>query len=284
MGHHDVEVQALDEEGVRTLLEWADKQGWRPGIDDASPYFAADAEGFLGCFVDGQLVSTISAVRYGDTYGFMGLFICHPDFRGQGFGMIVWNAAIRRLEGRTIGLNGVVRQQENYKRSGFKLAHNNVRYSGIASADMPMDSRISIVGKGILPSLIAYDRNYFPEERTAFLEKWLEPMNPLRRGLYAVVDGRVCGYGVIRAAHDSYRIGPLVADTPEIADLLFRGLAGSAKGQMIHLDMPEVNEEALKLAERYDLSPMFTTGRMYKGQDPNLPLNQIYAITTLQLG
>ena len=191
---------------------------------------------------------------------------------------------MRRLEGRTIGLDGVVEEQDNYAKSGFKLVHQNMRYCGLSDVTMPMDQRISIIGKGILPSIIEYDRNSFPAERSAFLERWLEPMNPMRRGVYLVEHGAVRGYGVIRAARDGYRIGPLTAETPEGADLLFRALAGSAKGQMINIDLPLPNEHAVELAERYDLSPVFATARMYKGQDPNLPLDKIYSFASFELG
>ncbi|MGG9999225.1 GNAT family N-acetyltransferase [Pseudovibrio ascidiaceicola] len=280
----DTEIRVMDEDGILTMLDWAAQEGWNPGEDDAPSYYAADPGGFLGCYLNNQLVSMVSAVQYGEAFGFLGFYICHPEFRRQGLGAVIWNAAMKRLEGRTIGLDGVVEEQDNYAKSGFKLVHQNMRYSGLSDVTMPMDQRISIIGKGILPSIIEYDRNYFPAERSAFLERWMEPMNPMRRGLYLVEEGIVRGYGVIRAARDGYRIGPMVAETPEGADLLFRALAGSAKGQMINIDLPLPNEQAVELAERYDLSPVFATARMYKGQDPNLPLDKIYSFASYELG
>ncbi|SFJ94958.1 Acetyltransferase (GNAT) domain-containing protein [Pseudovibrio ascidiaceicola] len=280
----DTEIRVMDEDGILTMLDWAAQEGWNPGEDDAPSYYAADPGGFLGCYLNNQLVSMVSAVQYSEAFGFLGFYICHPEFRRQGLGAVIWNAAMKRLEGRTIGLDGVVAEQDNYAKSGFKLVHQNMRYSGLSDVTMPMDQRISIIGKGILPSIIEYDRNYFPAERSAFLERWMEPMNPMRRGLYLVEEGIVRGYGVIRAARDGYRIGPMVAETPEGADLLFRALAGSAKGQMINIDLPLPNEQAVELAERYDLSPVFATARMYKGQDPNLPLDKIYSFASYELG
>ncbi len=278
------EIRVMDEDGILTMLEWAAQEGWNPGEDDAPSYYAADPGGFLGCFLNNQLVSMISAVQYGETFGFLGFYICHPEFRRQGLGTTIWNAAMRRLEGRTIGLDGVVEEQDNYARSGFRPVHQNMRYCGLSYVNTPMDQRISIIGKGIMPSIIRYDRNYFPAERSAFLKRWMEPLNPVRRGVYLVEEGRVRGYGVIRAARDGYRIGPLVAETPEGADLLFRALAGNIKGQVINIDLPLPNEHAVELAERYELSPVFATVRMYKGQDPNLPLEKIYSFASFELG
>ena len=63
-------------------------------------------------------------------FAFLGFYIVRPDLRGRGYGLRIWNAAVDHAGGRTIGLDGVVAQQENYKKSGFRLAYANVRYGG----------------------------------------------------------------------------------------------------------------------------------------------------------
>lgn len=65
---------------------------------------------------------------------------------------------------------------------------------------------------------------------------------------------------------------------------MFRTLAGQVKGQTIILDTPEPNAAALLMAEKYELSPEFETFRMYRGLAPDLPLDQLYGITTFELG
>src|SRR5687767_13477747 len=99
---------------VETLVDWAAGEGWNPGRNDAAAFHAADPDGFLGGFVGGEMVSGISAVAYGADFGFIGLYICRPDMRGKGYGRAVWDAGMARLEGRTVGLDGVPAQQANY--------------------------------------------------------------------------------------------------------------------------------------------------------------------------
>ena len=84
----------------------------------------------------------ISAVRYGSGFGFIGFYIVRPNFRGQGYGLQIWNAAMARLAGRTIGLDGVVAQQDNYRKSGFVLAWNNARFEGLGGGPRPADGAI----------------------------------------------------------------------------------------------------------------------------------------------
>ena len=76
----------------------------------------------------------------------------------------------------------------------------------------------------------------------------------------------------------------MFADDEERADILFRALAASANGPPIFLDCPEPNRSAVDLATRDGLSPVFETARMYRGGTPDVPLRQIYGITTLELG
>src|SRR3712207_8299571 len=47
------------------------------------------------------------------------------------------------------------------------------------------------------------------------------------------------------------------------------------------VDPPEPNGAAVWLAERYGLSPVFETARMYRGARPELPLSRTFGISTL---
>ncbi|MCH5142005.1 hypothetical protein JMU72_14470, partial [Mammaliicoccus sciuri] len=73
------DIRTLDLEQIRTLLDWAAAEGWNPGLDDARPFQLADPRGFLGAFVGDRMAAGISVVAYDRGFGFLGLYICHPD-------------------------------------------------------------------------------------------------------------------------------------------------------------------------------------------------------------
>jgi hypothetical protein len=275
-------IRAMTLDDLRLTLDWAAAEGWNPGLGDAGAFLAADPGGFLMAWVEDEPAAAISVVRYGASFAFLGLYIAAPAFRGRGIGWTLWQAGMGQIENRIVGLDGVVAQQDNYRRSGFALAHRNVRYEGVSRADMPTDSRLARIGQGILPSIQAYDRPCFGAPRQAFLSAWLR--EPGRSGFAVIEDGEVRGYGVIRACREGHKIGPLFADDAATADLLFRALASTVKGEGVVLDPPEPNAAALDLAERHELSPVFETARMYKGPAPVLPLDRIFGITTFELG
>ncbi len=284
----DLTIRTMTPENLALTLDWAREEGWNPGLDDAAAFRAADPDGFLMGFVDDEPVASISVVTYGDTYGFLGLYICRPEFRGKGYGWALWQAGLARLDrvapGGTVGLDGVVAQQESYARSGFVRAHRNLRYGGISMVDTPPDPRLNRIGQGFFPTVRDYDRTFFGSSREPFLKSWLAPDAKTRMGLALIEDGNLRGYGAIRACVDGFKIGPLFAGDEDTADILFRALAGQAKGRMVYLDLPESNEAASRMAERYELSPEFETARMYRGRDPELPVERIFGITTFELG
>lgn len=279
-----LKIRHLTETEIHIPLEMAMQEGWNPGIEDGPAFFAADPTGFLAGELDGQLVAVISAVRYEDSFGFIGFYICKREFRTRGYGHQIWHQAISYLGARLIGLDAVNEQTASYAEHGFRSVYRNIRQTGVSTCDVPMDPRIAPLGQGLYPSIRDYDARFFPAPRENFLKVWTAPMLETRRGFAFVDNGEVKGYGVIRRCHEGYKIGPLFADTPEIADTLFRALAGQVKGQFVILDTPEPNVAALLLAEKYELSPEFETFRMYRGQAPDLPLDQIFGITTFELG
>jgi len=278
----DLTIRVMTRQDLDLAIDWAAAEGWNPGLNDAECFHAADPAGFLmGCLGD-EPIASISVVRYGGAFGFLGLYIVRPDRRGRGFGHRLWQAGMDRLQDRIVGLDGVVAQQENYRRSGFILAHRNVRFGGTPQVDTPQDAGLRRMTPEIVDAVLAYDRPFFPAPRETFLRCWLSP--DARHAIALVEDGLVRGYGVIRACRSGSKIGPLFADGEREADLLFRALAVEAKGGAVFLDLPEPNQAAIRLATRHGLSPVFETARMYRGERPDLPLSRTYGISTFELG
>jgi hypothetical protein len=280
----DCTIRTLQRDEIRLAIDWAGDEGWNPGLHDAASFHAADPEGFLVAEVDGVPVGCISAVAYGSSFGFIGLYIVTPAWRGRGVGMRLWNAGMGRLAGRVVGLDGVPAQQENYRRSGFALAWRNVRYGGHARASgarLPVE--VIPLAQIDLDTLCRKDAEVFPAPRRAFLQAWRAM--PDSTGLAWQGDGRLRGWGVIRRCRTGHKIGPLVADEPAVASALYAGLRDAVPaGDAVFLDVPEPNAEAVALARAHGLGSVFETARMYAGAEPGCRLDTVYGVTTFELG
>jgi hypothetical protein len=266
-------------------LDWAAAEGWNPGLHDADSFLAADPEGFLLGLLDDEPVGMLSAVRYGGHFGFIGFYIVRPPMRGRGHGIALWRAGMQRLAGRLVGLDGVVAQQSNYRQSGFVLAWNNMRCEGIAHrADLPALPGVNLEHVDrVDDELVAYDADFFPDSRRAFIESWVTQRDSTAMALRR--DKRVAGFGVIRPCRVGFKIGPLFADGADLANFLFLALISHVSpGEPIYLDVPSVNPLALDLVRLHGLQPVFETARMYTGPAPSLPLRRLFGITTFELG
>lgn len=116
-------------------VAWAAAEGWNPGLRDTDAFLPQDPGGFFLGRLDGEVVSAISVVNYGDEFAFLGFYLVAPKHRGQGLGLATWRAAISHAAAggvaRPIGLDGVVAQQANYERSGFTTAYRTLKYEGV---------------------------------------------------------------------------------------------------------------------------------------------------------
>ncbi|MFH0517857.1 GNAT family N-acetyltransferase [Streptomyces sp. M41] len=263
------------------ITGWAADESWNPGLADAPAFFAQDPDGFFVGRIDGEPVSAISVVTYDSDYAFLGHYLVRPDLRGRGHGLTTWKTALAHAGNRTIGLDGVVAQQDNYRRSGFELAHRTARFTGTAPAfDAPAD--VHAVRPEDLADITAYDSGCTPADRPRFLAQWLT--GPGHHAVVRRTGGRVTGYGVIRPGRDCPRIGPLFADTADDARALFAALTARAAGRQVAVDVPQTNAAAVALAEEAGFTPSFETARMYTGPVRPFAEERVFGITTLELG
>ncbi|WP_316977049.1 GNAT family N-acetyltransferase [Shumkonia mesophila] len=280
MGSSDFVIRAMAPADLALAIEWAAGEGWNPGLDDAEAFLTADPGGFLIGELGGEPAGGISVVAYGQAFGFLGLYIIRPEFRGRGYGIKLWQAGMKRLAGRNVGLDGVAAQQANYRRSGFQYAYANARFEGVGGGSAP-GGTIELADVPF-ERVSACDARHFGVPREAFLRTWIK--RPGGRALGVVEEKHLRGYGVIRPCRVGHKIGPLFADTPEVAERLFTGLAASVPGDPLFLDVPRSNGAAVALAERHGMAPVFETARMYTGGDPGLPVECVYGVTTFELG
>ena len=275
--------KTMSRKEIDITIEWAAKEGWNPGLHDADCYHTADPNGFLIGLLGDEPIATISVIKYGMTFGFLGFYIVKPGYRGKGYGIQIWNAGLKYLERRNIGLDGVVGQQANYKKSGFKLAYRNIRYEGVGGGNPPENAEFVQLYTLPFETIDSYDRPFFPANRSRFIKSWINQADAYALGI--MKNGKLAGYGVIRQCRSGYKIGPLFAENPELSESLFLALKSKAKpSELIYLDTPEVNRAAVALAERYNMKVSFETARMYMREKPDMPFNRLFGVTSFEIG
>ena len=286
MNKSDLLIRRMRREELDVLVDWAANEGWNPGLSDADIFWATDPEGFIAAELNGELVGGGSIVSYDGRYGFMGFFIVHPDHRGRGLGNTLWHARrdmlIERLDKpAAIGMDGVFDMQHYYAKGGFEFAGRDLRFETIGK---PCSVAANIVDAGKLDfaDIETYDRAHFPAPRSEFLRRWIK--QPRGFSLGAVSGENLSGFAVMRPCRTGYKIGPLFADNPDIAENLFCALSAKAPGEPIFLDVPESNPSAIEMAHRHGMMEVFGCAKMYLGPKPVLPEQEIFGVTSFELG
>ena len=278
----ELRIRTMRPDEISIAVDWAAAEGWNPGFRDAPCFSLVDPDGFLIGELDSAPAATISCVNYSTSFAFLGFYIVREDLRGRGHGLRIWNAAIAHAGPRVIGLDGVVAQQQNYRKSGFKRAYANVRYGGTVVAPDPQ--RVSVVPLNDVPLALvaADDATVFPAPRIQFLRAWIGSPGHVGRAL--VRDDRLAAWGVIRPCRMGSKIGPLVGDDRDAVEAVLAALVASSTNSEIFLDVPSINRDAIALAEDLGLAPVFETARMYTGEIPPLRLERVFGVTTFELG
>ena len=147
---------------------------------------------------------------------------------------------------------------------------------------------LALVTAEALPeaALQAYDASHEATPRPHFLRDWLR--HPAGT-VWALIDPqqRCHGFGRIRPCQlphgQGWRIGPLIADSPQLAERLLVQLLQHHPGAVL-IDAPGANPAAANLLRSRGFSVVGETLRMYRGPIPQLPLQDVFGLACLELG
>jgi GNAT superfamily N-acetyltransferase len=231
-----------------------------------------------------RVVGVGSGIVYG-SLGFVGNMVVETHHRRRGIGAAVLQAVIEFLEER-----GVVRLElyatsdgrPLYERHGFASVGPSV-FAGVPRGSLPSAAGgpLHEAASEDAPELAAYDAPRFGGDRSPLLRRMVE--DPERPLLVAREPDRIVGYGWLRP--DGERLGPLVADTPDVAiGLMAEAFERMPSAERLSLNLPATNRAG---AERLaalgaELEPW--DGRMARG--PQVPRRDetIYANLVGALG
>jgi GNAT superfamily N-acetyltransferase len=286
MNLENISIEKINKDDLRTLINWALDEGWNPGKNDVDVFWDTDPNGFYGFYYENKLIAGGAIVSYDGEFGFMGLFIVHKDFRNKGIGNKLWyfrrDLLISRLNSNaSIGMDGVLAMQSFYGKGGFKIAFRDERYE-FNSQSIPASNNVSLIKEEDFTDILEFDQIHFGFQRAKFLINWLQM--PESKAIKYSENDKILGYAVIRKADKGYKIGPLFANNSFVAEELLKSALSIAPDNLIYLDIPTTNENAVSLVKKYNGKYVFECARMYHGVPPSIDINHVYGITTFELG
>ena len=280
---------------IPEIVRWARSEEFAPGFGDVDIYRNTDKQGVWMGWVDSTPVGCIAGVKYNNIYGFIGLYIVRPEYRGQGYGHRLWEQALRHLQDvKCVGLEAASHLITNYAEWGFKTSSQTIRWQlfnaedGLSAQAVLDPQDLNIVSGPEIPleAIKKYDSEREFTARPHFLSQWLE--HPSGKVIALIDKYNHChGFARIRPcllpAGEGWRIGPILADSPVLAKVLILNLLNEHKG-VILIDSPERNHNAQSLLSSLGFREISATTRMYKGSHKAVLTKDVYGLACLELG
>ena len=262
-------------------MEVAYKEGWNPGLYDGAAFFQADPDGFFIAELDGGMVGGIMAVSYGEEMVFIGNHFVLPPFRNKGYGKALWEYALTRAAGKTIGANGLTEGKSFYESYGFQGTGNVIRCRGSIFPKGRLSDDVYSAHDVDFRELLRFDAGFFGVPRESFLRAWLE--TPAMESLCILKDGEIRGWGCMRRCREGWRLGPVFAVDYMFAEGILRHFAVKTIAEDLYMDIPENNVQAIKLAFSMGMTPLDARLRLRRGGQTQEPQDQIFGFTTLDI-
>jgi len=239
--------------------------GWNQTEADWRNYLEFEPDGCLGVEVDGRLAGTATALRYGDTLGWIGMVLVHPTHRRLGLGTELLRRALGYLVDHgipVIKLDATPIGRKVYVPLGFRDEGDVIRFEGIAR---PGGGASPVAPFSSLPfSAIAdFDAAAFGVARRAILTA----LSRARPALcFAEADERgIGGYLIAREGREAVQLGPWVARDPATAERLLQALFRAVHGRRIFLDLAASNPSGIDLLVRHGFIVQRSFTRMFLG-------------------
>ena len=178
----NIRLVTTEEELERIAMNAMAKEHWRPGFKDAECFLAIDPTADFVGELNGKPIGFVRITKYSDSFAFVGDYLGDKEYRGKGYGIKIFNAAVSSVKPScSIGLFSVLHLEKMYERSGFRSQFYGARYVFHLPTAITCFSEISektpveikCVDEVELEALFLYDSNVFGFERHAFLSKWL---------------------------------------------------------------------------------------------------------------
>jgi GNAT superfamily N-acetyltransferase len=242
-----MELRALAAADIDAAMELSAGAGWNQTPADWEAILTASPDGCLGIECDGRLAATATVVTYDKCLAWIGMVLTHPDYRRRGFARMLVSQAIEIAHDRgvaTIKLDATDQGSPLYAALGFRDEQPIERWG----------YEIALAGQA----------DASPSDTPPIREPG--------------------GYLLHRPGTRAYYLGPCIADSPQIAERLFRRAIEQIGAARYFWDILPANSHAVELARKLDFAPLRRLTRMVMGPNPPSDESRIFAIAGFEWG
>lgn len=221
-----------------------------------------------GCFVaewNGSPAGTATTTRFGPNLAWIGMLLVHPQFRRRGIARALLQACVDHLADiPCVKLDATPLGKPLYDQFGFRDEYALARWERLPTPESPAQeprrdsSLLQVLDRDLLKSIATLDTQTFGAPRMPLLETLLDAQT-----VRALCD--LSGYALLRQGSRALYVGPVVAQSAEIAERLITALDLRPSGGPYFWDIPDGNHAATRLATILNFTKQRPFIRMVRG-------------------
>ena len=283
------EVRKANSNDLKLVYQQMILEGWNPAIYDFHGYpNSKNYHMFVGV-LDGEVISSCCAFIYHKNFAFFSCYLVFkPELRGKGYGLKTYQYRLqlmKELGVKSIACDAAPEQTHNYAKNGFVDNYLNRRFIYRVKGNEAIANNISIDSPS-LEKISKFDAQFLYESRPDFFKIWINNDPTMKFASIHNEQDELLAMGIARQAQVGFRIGPLYANTLDNAKSIVYALAAQlSTEEQLMLDIPEANCHADHFIKELNLTSWGTECmRMYRGEIPQVAIEQIYGTSSLEVG
>jgi len=223
---------------ARPLLHELTVSVFWPHRESDLEFLIGQGQGYVALDEIGRPVGSAMHFPMGKDFAMLGMMVTPPRLQAQGGGRWLLNRIMRDCDGRDLRLNATRSGYRLYKSAGFVDVATVHQHQGIVGTVPQLDAlpgvELSPITADDGGAIEQMDAQAFGADRRVLLRALMD----LSHGLIATRNGRPCGFALMRRFGKGHVIGPLVAESEEMAIQIVTPLIAELRGRFLRLDTP----------------------------------------------
>lgn len=276
-----IQIKTMKHSDIEFAISLTDIEQWGHLEIDFRRLLHLDPKGCFAAWQDGNRVGIATTVSYGD-YAFLGNIIVKKEKRGASIGPRLIQHAINYLDEKgikTIELDGVFPAVAMYRYMGFRDKYRSLRLFHEPDRSLASENTTSCAAP--IDDLISFDHEQTGIQRSGMLHRLIQEFP---NHTFCVDKERLQAYAIVRErATRTLAIGPLVAEGPNVCDILLSTILATFKNKCTTIGVPEINTSAVEILLRKGFRCGAPSMRMYRG--PKIDYERhVYGIVSADVG
>ncbi|WP_339713949.1 GNAT family N-acetyltransferase [uncultured Kriegella sp.] len=270
MSASEYSLRRLSRYDVRKAILLSNDESWNQTEADWTFLIENPKNASFGVFDNERLIGTVTAMKH-DCISWIGMVLVDKSYRGRGIGKTLISTVLKAIGlGQSIGLDATPAGKKVYAKFGFQEEYRIHRMTspGVSSKTLNFieDCGIRPVSDDDMVNICAYDAIAFGAKRNELLEFLLA--NNRKNCFLFEENDKIEGFVLGRTGSNYYHIGPLMASSVKIVELLILKVIKQLEAQAILLDVVADKMELVGFLENLGFSKKRHFIRMY--QEENL--------------